>query len=53
MLRLPHGLEVVGDYWFDSSDIEKVVIPNTVRELGDSAFTSCFHLHEVVFEPGS
>ena len=34
VLRLPKGLEVVGFEWFRWSDIEKVFIPNTVRELG-------------------
>lgn len=34
VLRLPHGLETVGDAWFIGSDIQKVFIPNTVRELG-------------------
>ena len=53
VLRLPDGLEVVGDFWFVSSDIEKVFIPNTVRELGSRAFSDCARLREVVFEPGS
>ena len=53
MLCLPHGLEIVGADWFSLRDIEKVFIPNTVRELGDSAFSSCLLLCEVVFEPGS
>ena len=53
MLFLPHGLEVVGAEWFRKSDIEKVFISNTIRELGDSAFCFCHKLREVVFEPGS
>ena len=52
-LQLPHGLEVVGKDWFRDSDIEKVFIPNTVRELGKSAFYSCEKLREIVFESGS
>ena len=53
VLCLPKGLEVVGDSWFIISDIEKLIIPNTVRELGDTAFANCGELREVVFEPGS
>ena len=53
MLRLPNGLEIVGDNWFAGSGIEKVFIPNTVRKLGSSAFVCCEELREVVFEPGS
>ena len=53
VLRIPDGLEVVGDGWFAESDIEKLIVPNTVRELGASAFFKCATLHEVVFEPDS
>ena len=53
MLCLPHGLDAVGAEWFRKSDIEKVFISNTVRELGDSAFCFCHKLREVVFEPDS
>ena len=35
------------------SDIKKVFISNTVRELGENAFCGCEKLHEVIFEPGS
>ena len=52
-LRLPHGLEVVGKNWFSLSDIEKVFIPNTVRELEDNAFRYCLLLCEVTFESNS
>ena len=53
VLHLPKGLEVVGAMWFSDSDIEKVVIPKTVRELGEYAFFQCEKLHDVVFEHGS
>ena len=53
VLRLPDGLEVIGDDWFWESDVEKLIIPNTVRELGHSAFSWCEKLREVVFEPDS
>ena len=35
------------------SDIKKVFISNTVRELGENAFCGCEKLHEVIFEPDS
>ena len=53
VLRLPEGLEVVGDGWFSDSDIERLIIPNTVKKLGDSAFSNCVRLREVVFESDS
>lgn len=53
VVRIPDGLEVVDDGSFGESDIEKLIIPNTVRELGREAFVECKKLREVVFEPGS
>ena len=47
-LRLPDGLETVRE-----SDIEKLVVSSSVRELGRFSFCQCRRLHEVVFEPGS
>lgn len=53
VLRLPDGLEAVGAWWFADSDIEKVLIPSTVREIGNRAFFHCKKLREVVFAPDS
>ena len=53
MLRLPDGLDRVGDGWFAGSDIEKLAIPSSVRALGNSAFANCVQLREVVFEQNS
>lgn len=53
VLCLPQGLETVGKEWFRGSDIKKLVVPSSVRELGESAFVLCDRLREVVFEPGS
>ena len=53
VLLLPNGLKAVGNWWFSGSDIEKVIIPNSVESLGESAFYRCEQLREVVFEPGS
>ena len=51
MLHLPHGLEVVGRGWFSGSVMEKLFIPNTVREFGKYAFGGCRNLREIIFEP--
>ena len=53
VLRLPNGLKGVGNLWFSGSDIEKVIIPNSVESLGESAFSECKQIHEIIFEPGS
>lgn len=53
VLRIPDGFEVIGDIWFAGSDIEKVIVPSSVKSLRDCAFAECAKLCEVVFEPGS
>ena len=53
VLRFPDGLEVVRNELFNFSDIRKLIIPNTVKKLGDRAFDGCKQLREVVFEPSS
>ena len=39
----------LGDYAFSNSKIRKVVMPNTINELGDYCFESSHNLSEVVF----
>ena len=52
-LRLPDGLEAVGEEWFWESDVEKLVVSGSVKVLGKCAFGGCKQLCEVVFESGS
>ena len=49
-LVLPEGLETVTQYCFENSEVEKVVIPSSVRELGSYAFAECNKLGSVVFQ---
>lgn len=53
LVRLPDGLEVVGERWFEASGVEKVTVSSSVKTLGKAAFAWCRQLREVVFEPGS
>ena len=53
VLRLPDGLESVGSYWFMDGDVEKLVVPSSVRVFGACAFMDCGRLWELAFEPGS
>ena len=43
----------MGDRWFEESNIKQVIIPNSVKGLGDWAFANCEQLREVVFERDS
>ena len=53
MLRLPDGLETVGREWFHCQSIQRLIVPSSVRVLGDDAFSGCEGLSAVFFEPGS
>lgn len=40
-VRIPEGIQIVGNRWFSSSGIESVTIPASVREIEDEAFWKC------------
>lgn len=44
VLRLPEGLEVVGNSWFAGCGVEKVAVPASVRQLGNDVFFECRQL---------
>ena len=52
-VELPEGLERVGSCWFQNSEIEQVVVPASVREIGNYAFCGCEQLSDVTFAEGS
>lgn len=40
VLCLPDGLEAVEDEWFRDDQIQKLIIPRSVRKLGKRAFAA-------------
>ena len=47
-IELPSKLEVIGDEAFDKcSEIDYIVMPDTVKELGNNAFLDCTNLKSV------
>ena len=53
MFRFPDGLQTVTNGLLADSSVEKVIVPNSVESLGESAFSECKQIHEIIFEPGS
>ena len=49
---IPVGVKVIGSAAFSHSGLREVVIPDTVEELGESAFCECRNLHSALI-PGS
>ena len=52
-LKLPEGLEVVGDWAFQGNDLSTLTIPKSVTKLEERAFWGNENLSTVNFEEGS
>ena len=50
---LTDGLEQIGNYAFQGLPIEQIILPSTVTEIGESAFTDCVSLQSVTSVSGS
>ena len=48
-VEFPDGLERVGSGWFRGGKIKEVVVPASVREIGNHAFDDCLYLCSVTF----
>ena len=53
VFALGSKLEKIGARCFGETRIERIAIPNGVKEILDRTFASCYNLREVVFEEGS
>ena len=51
-IRLPDGLEYVGEKCFYESGLENARLPFQLRMVGSSAFASCEHLRTICVEEG-
>ena len=52
-VTLPTGLQIIGENWFVDSQVEKVVVPVSVREIQQNAFKYCNQLKVIEFDEGS
>lgn len=52
-LIIPEGVTEIGIEAFTCSDIEVLVLPRTLRTIGEDAFSNCFMLSEVRFAANS
>lgn len=44
---IPDGIKVIGDFVFEESSVKRVIIPDSVTEIGEGAFLQCCVLKEV------
>ena len=48
--RVPDGTEAITDKAFMKQSFKKIILPYTIKSIGDSAFENCKMLEEIVFE---
>ena len=53
VVHVPVGVQTMDENMFSESDVEKVVLPSSVKALCKKQFYRCPRLREVVFEPRS
>lgn len=46
-VEVPEGVEEINDFAFYCSEIESVKLPDSVKRIGDEAFSNCHHLKEI------
>lgn len=48
---IPEGTEIIPDNYFRNDEgrykIEKVILPDSIKSIGNAAFQNCFHLTEI------
>lgn len=49
---IPNKTRKIMSYWFAYTDVETVMVPETVREFGEEAFRCCRRLESIVLAPG-
>ena len=50
---IPDGVEKIGNHWFWGSDVERVTIPASAREIGAETFCYCMKLTKITFAENS
>lgn len=48
-VSVPDGVEKIGSYLFWGSEVERVIIPASITEIGVEAFSHCRRLKKLVF----
>ena len=52
-IEIPEGITKIPEYAFKNSKLEEVIMANTIREIGDSAFYDCKELKKINMPDGT
>lgn len=53
VIYIPEGFTHIDEYVFaENSNVEKVVMPKTMRKIGREAFADCDNLKTIIFNHG-
>ena len=52
-IYIPAGVKEIGDYAFSDASVEKVILPNSLIKISESAFNYCQNLKEIEQLSGS
>lgn len=47
-VRIPDSVEEIGEFAFSNKSFEKLILPNGLKKIGDSAFSGCYRLKNIV-----
>ena len=51
-VKIPEGVEIIKNYAFQNSEIESVIMPDSLKNIQQYAFKDCYRLHHVEFGHG-
>ena len=46
-VEVPEGVEEITDFAFYNSEVESIKLPDSVKKIGDEAFSHCYNLKEI------
>ena len=49
---IPQGIVEIGPYAFSATPIKRIVLPDSMKTIGDSAFKFCMNLHDIEISEG-
>ena len=49
---MSEGLECIGAKWFENTTVREIIIPKSVKKIGENAFYGCKNLISIILQEG-